>query len=173
MPTSRVGTRPRPPIEAHGPSTVRRAAAGFTLMELLVVLALIAAVLAVTPPLIGQALPGVELKAAARRTVAGLRLARTEAIRSGRDAAFTLDVEGRSFRVDGDYRSGRLPKDIRVRLEAAERETDGDRMGAIRFFPDGSSTGGLIVLAREGRGYEVGVNWLTGAIRMAPCEACP
>ncbi|AGA88924.1 general secretion pathway protein H [Thioflavicoccus mobilis 8321] len=145
---------------------------GFTLIELLVVLALMGAILAITPPLIGKALPGVELKAAARRTAAGLRLARAEAIRSGRDAAFILDVEAHRFRVDGDYRAGQIPADIALRVQVAERETSADDVGAIRFFPDGSSTGGVVVLARDDRGYEVGVNWLTGRIRMVPCEDC-
>jgi len=150
---------------------LRRSKMGFTLIELLVVLALIGAIMAITPPLIRAALPGVELKAAARRTVSGLRLAREEAIRTGRDAALTLNVEERSFRVDGGYRPAKLPDDISVRLEAAEREMSDDQTGAIRFFADGSSTGGVIVLARDGRGYQVGVNWLTGRTRIATWEA--
>ncbi len=66
---------------------------GFTLVELLVVLAIAGLLLAVTPPLISAAMPGVELKAAARRTAGALRLAREVAIASGRDAAWVIDVE--------------------------------------------------------------------------------
>ncbi|MEA3278177.1 MAG: GspH/FimT family pseudopilin [Pseudomonadota bacterium] len=144
---------------------------GFTLLELLVVLAIATLLLAVTPPLITAALPGVELKAAARRTTAGLRLAREEAIRRGRDASLVLDVEARSFEVEGDFRAVRLPDDVTLRLVAAESEMLSDQVGAIRFFPDGSSTGGRIVLSREGKGYQVGVEWLTGRIRMIEWEA--
>lgn len=149
---------------------LRPARPGFTLIELLVVLALAGAMLAIAPPLISAAFPGVELKAAARRTAAGLRLAREEAIRSGRDAAFTLDLAGRSFRVDGDYRPARLPERVQLRMEIAESEQLDPQIGAIRFFPDGSSTGGVILLARGDSGYRVGVDWLTGRIRIAPWD---
>lgn len=136
----------------------------------MVVLAIAALLLAVTPPLITSAIPGVELKASARRVAAGLRLAREEAIRSGSDAAFTLDLEKRTFEVDGGFRNGKLPEGLKLKLEAAEREMLSDQAGAIRFFPDGSSTGGRIILARDGAGYQVGVQWLTGRIRMAAWE---
>jgi general secretion pathway protein H len=147
------------------PSTL---APGFTLLELLVVLALATLLLALAPPLITSALPGVELKAAARRVTSGLRLAREEAIRSGRDRAFLIDVEERLIEVEGGYRSTSLPQDLDVKLEAAEQEMISDQAGGVRFFPDGSSTGGRIVLSDGKRGYQIGVQWLTGRIRMTP-----
>lgn len=145
--------------------------AGFTLLELLVVLAIAALLLAATPPLISSAIPGIELKASARRVTAGLRLAREEAIRSGRDVAFTLDLEAKTFKVDGPFRETKLPKGLKLKLEAAETEMLNDQTGAVRFYPDGSSTGGRIVLALEDRGYQVGVQWLTGHVLMASWEA--
>jgi len=144
--------------------------AGFTLLELMVVLAIATLLLAIAPPLITSALPGVELKAAARRVTAGLRLAREEAIRSGRDATFVIDVDSRVFEVEGGYRRSNLPEDLEVKLEAAEQEMLNDHTGGVRFYPDGSSTGGRVVLARGDRGYQVGVQWLTGRIRMEPWE---
>lgn len=144
---------------------------GFTLLELMVVLAIATLLLALAPPLIGSAIPGVELKAAARRVVSGLRLTREEAIRSGRDAAFTIDVEARAFQVDGGYRRAQLPEGLDLKLEAAEAEMLSDHAGAVRFYPDGSSTGGRIVLARDDKGYQVGVEWLTGRVRIVPWEA--
>lgn len=149
------------------PSTLSQ---GFTLLELVVVLAIAALLLAVTPPLITSAFPGVELKASARRVAAGLRLAREEAIRSGGDIAFTLDLEARAFEVDGGFRDGKLPEGLELRLEAAETEMINEHKGAVRFFPDGSSTGGRIILAYEERGFQVGIEWLTGRIRMAAWE---
>ena len=144
---------------------------GFTLLELHVVLALAALLLTITPPLITAALPGVELKSSARRIAAGLRLAREEAIRSGRDVAFTLDVEERVFEIDGGFRRTSLPGGLDLKLTAAESEMTDDQVGAVRFFPDGSSTGGRIVVSSDDRGWQVGVQWLTGRIRLAPWEA--
>ena len=139
----------------------------FTLIELLVVMALAALLMAAAPPLITAALPGVELKAGARRVVSGLRLARETAIRNGDPVGFIIDVEGRTVKIEGDFPQRSLPKNAVVKLVAAQSEMQGDDIGAIRFFPDGSSTGGRIFLGREGRGgYQIGVTWLTGRIQM-------
>jgi general secretion pathway protein H len=40
-------------------------------------------------------------------------------------------------------------------------------VGAIRFNPDGSSTGGRIVLADGNRKVAVGVEWLSGRVSVA------
>jgi general secretion pathway protein H len=143
---------------------------GFTLLELVVVLALATALIALVPPLISAAIPGVELKSSARRVAAGMRLAREEAIRTGRDIAFTLDLEGRSYQVDGPFRRVTLPAGLDIKMTAAESEMEEGRGGAVRFFPDGSSTGGRVILARNDTGWQVGVQWLTGRIQVAPWE---
>lgn len=126
--------------------------------------------LAVGPPLISASMPGVELKAAARRTAGALRLAREIAITRGRDAAWVVDVEANRYRIDGDRRTGSFPKGLDIELVAAEAEMRSDDVGAIRFFPDGSSTGGRVILKRGDSGYQVGVNWLTGRILIADWE---
>lgn len=143
---------------------------GFTLLELVVVLALATVLIAIVPPLITAAIPGIELKSSARRVAAGLRLAREEAIRRDRDIAFTLDLEERTYQVDGGFRLIQLPEAIDLKLTAAESEMQDKQVGAVRFYPDGSSTGGRIIIAREDIGWQVGVQWLTGRILMAPWE---
>jgi len=143
---------------------------GFTLLELLVVLALATALIALVPPLIATAIPGTELKASARKVAAGLRLAREEAIRSGRDVAFVLDLEEHSYHIEGAFRRILLPQSLNLRLEVAETEMNRDQSGAIRFFPDGSSTGGRIILEHDGSGWQIGAQWLTGRIETAPWQ---
>ena len=145
--------------------------AGFTLVELLVVLAIAGLMLAATPPLISSVLPGVELKAAARRTASALRLTREIAVAEGHDAAWVIDVKANRYRIEGDNRGGSLPDGIDVQLIAARDEMRNERVGAIRFFPDGSSTGGRVILKRGDRGWQVGVNWLTGRILIADWKA--
>ena len=81
-----------------------------------------------------------------------------------------MDVEKRRFEIDGG--TGRdLPEGIGVKLFTARSELlDGDR-GRIRFFPDGSSTGGRVTLASGERRYFVDVDWLTGLVRVRSGDA--
>jgi general secretion pathway protein H len=160
-------------ILRRSPRSARAPGLGFTLVELLVVLALAALLMTAVPPLFSAAFPGIELKAAARRTMASLRLARETAIRTGTDTALVVDVEARRLELSG-FRTVLLPHRLRIGLNVATREQIDEKRGAIRFFPDGSSTGGVITLARGDSqgdsGFQVGVNWLTGRVRMAPLE---
>lgn len=161
----------RPHLNGAG----RVARSGFTLVEVLVVLAIAGLMLAVTPPLLSGALPGLELKGAARRTASALRLTRELAIAEGRPAAWMIDIANNAYRIDGRGRDGRLPGGIALELVAAADEMASETQGAIRFFPDGTSTGGRVILKRgepgRERGYQVGVNWLTGRVLIADWAA--
>jgi general secretion pathway protein H len=141
---------------------MRPAAAGFTLIELLVAFAIMALGALVAVPFLSDPTPGARVRAAARELVAGLREARSEAILRNREVVVTLDLETRSFQLGGEQRRRALPSDIELSLVAAEVERLGERAANIRFFPDGSSTGGRIRLAKSGQLYEVAVPWLTG-----------
>lgn len=136
-------------------------------MELLVVLAIMVFVLAVVPPLVAAAFPGVELKGAARQVAAGLRTARERALAVRADATFEIDIEEHWFRVaGGEDRRTEIPTRLAVHLVTADQELASQTRGSIRFFPDGSSTGGRVTLSYGERGYDIGVDWLTGRIRI-------
>jgi general secretion pathway protein H len=138
---------------------------GFTLVELLVVLAVMALVLMVAGPMVSNALPGAQLKTAARDLAAGLRYTRNRAISTNRSTAFLLDTEARRYRVEGEPEVRTLPAEFAVSILTARSELEDARTGRIRFFPDGSSTGGEITLSNGARTYRVTVDWLMGRIR--------
>ena len=138
--------------------------AGLTLLELLVVLSIMAIVAAVAGPYIAGGVSGSELKGAARQLAAGLRLARSEALSTRREARLVVDLERHTFQVDGDAREHALPKDAGLKLFTAQNDLVSDRVGAIRFYPDGGSNGGRITIAAGERKYEVDVDWLTGRV---------
>ena len=144
---------------------MRRRARGFTLVELLVVMAIAAVVMTAVPTLFSAAFPGLEMKSAARRTAATLRLARESAIRRGEETTVLVDLEQHRLTLAG-YRALSLPERLSLRLDAASSELIDEQRGAIRFFPDGSSTGGRLVLSYNGHGYQIGVIWLTGRIEL-------
>ncbi len=140
------------------------ASRGFTLIELLVVLAIMALIFSLSIPLITNAFPGAELKAAAREIATGLRQARSQAITRNREVGFTLDVERGLYRIGGDGELQELPAKLEIELITARSLRLDEATGTIRFFPDGGATGGGIRLAHGERDYHVMVDWLTGRI---------
>ena len=140
------------------------AAAGFSLLELLIVLMLMAIIAAVTLPIFGPGVSTTDLKRAAREIAAGLRLARSQAIAQRTEATLELDVAARAFRVLPDTRVHSMPEGIELKLYTAQRDLISDQVGAVRFFPDGGSTGGRITLAAGERKFDVDVDWLTGRV---------
>lgn len=148
----------------RGESKYPRTGAGFTLLELLVVLALMAMIYSLAAPMISAGLPGAELKGAARQLAAGLRKARSQAVTQKKEAVLTLDVEQHHFEVSGDNHSYALPAKLEISLYTAQSELLRDKVGSIRFFPDGSSTGGRISVAIGERKYHVNIDWLTGQV---------
>lgn len=138
---------------------------GFTLIELMLVIVLIAMSYVLVPRYLFSGVSGADLKASSRDIAAGLRMARAEAVTSRRDAALVLDMDKRNFTVAGGTRQ--LPEAVELKLFTAQSEIVSERRGAIRFFPDGSSTGGRITVASGERKYEVDVDWLTGRVTIA------
>jgi general secretion pathway protein H len=137
---------------------------GFTLLELLVVLAIIGAVLALVSGFALRGQPGLDVDIAARAVADALRQARSHAVLQNRDQLFALDVEERLFRIDGQRAPVQMDKDIELTFHSARSEVMSETIGQIRFFPDGSATGGRIGLTLDGRHVEVKVDWLTGLV---------
>ena len=137
---------------------------GFTLIELIVVLAIMALMLVIAAPYASNALPGVTLTSAAHVAAAGLRTARSLAISRNREVAFTLDVAAHRFTVDDGRATRSLDEALDITLETARSELGDETVGTIRFFSDGSSTGGRVTLALDERDYHVDVDWLTGRV---------
>jgi general secretion pathway protein H len=136
---------------------------GFTLLELLVVLAIIGLVVALVPGFVLRNHPQLDVEAAARAIADGLRQARSEAVLRNRPQAFALDVEERVFRT-GDRTPVRIDAGIALSFRTARSELLDEGTGRIRFFPDGSSTGGLIRAARGDARADVRSDWLTGLV---------
>lgn len=140
--------------------------AGFSLIELLVVLAVMGFVLVLV---IGYKPPwssALGMRGTAAEIASGLRLARSQAIADNRPIDFTLDLAGHRYRIGGDPPK-QLPTKLLIGLLTVNGEKRSARLGDIRFNPDGSSTGGRITLADGERRMAVGVDWLTGRVRVA------
>ena len=152
---------------------MRRRQRGFTLLEVLVALVIGVLLVSITPPLLSGMSGTTELRGAARQLAAGLRNARNEAVTRQQEAVLLLDLAGRRFAVSGDSREVALPNSIELHLYTAQSERLDREKGRIRFFPDGSSTGGAITVSGPKLTYRVNVDWLTGAIAIVEQEARP
>ncbi|WP_375056551.1 GspH/FimT family pseudopilin [Zobellella sp. DQSA1] len=135
---------------------------GFTLLELLVVLTISTLALAVALPRFAALLPGAELKSYSRQTAALLRLARSQAIATGEEVALLFDREARQTLLTGRPAPYPWPERIELVLSAVTDSPPAPQ--EMTFYPDGTSSGGTLVVAGSGQRYRIEVHWLTGRV---------
>ena len=136
--------------------------AGFTLLELLLVLAIMALVAAFAMPLATRPAGDATLVATARKLANDMRMARAAAIRDNTERTLTLDLAQRRFWVDGLTGASPIASGIAVDFVTVQSERLSARKGRLRFFVDGSATGGNVVLRSGGRTVTVKLDWMTG-----------
>ena len=146
-------------------SSARQTAAGFTLVELLIVFTLLVALTAALAPLLIPS-PTRALRASASEIATTLRETRRQAQAHQMRQRFLVDTESGKFGIE-DTRTWRaLPEDMNVQLTTGRSLLTGRTSGGIDFFPDGSSTGGRVALSIDDHSLRVDIEWLTGRIRV-------
>ncbi len=138
------------------------AARGFTLVELLVVFAIMALVVGLVPMAYERMNQGAQYRDAVRTVFSDLRLARAAALARGQEVAFTIDLARRSYGIAGAA-AHTLPEPLQLRATVADRDIAPQGTASIRFLPSGGATGGSIeILRAPGSGTRLRVDWLTG-----------
>jgi len=140
---------------------------GFTLLEMVAVLAIIAMLAAILLPGAPRGTTRPRLEAYAIETATLLKADRTAAMRRNTQIAAQIDAPGRAIRSGASGRIVRIPDDVAVQAMLPQTCNERPARSTISFFATGMSCGGTIVLSRLGAGYEVRVNWLTGGIEVA------
>ena len=147
-----------------------KSAAGFTLIEVVCVLAIIALLASLVLPAIPRSTSHARLEAYALEVAALLTADRNAAIRRHTEIATALDPNAREIHSGAGADRIQLPRD--VAFDALLAETcNGRKAGAtIHFFPSGMSCGGTVQLRRGYVGYQVRVNWLTGGVEVVSSD---
>jgi general secretion pathway protein H len=139
-------------------------AQGFTLIELLVVIAIAALMLTLVLPTGQHRRQHDALSTGAHEIASALRLTRSRAIAANQPTSFVVDVATGFYRPAGASAAVPMPAGSHVTLYTAEEEALSDGVGTIRFYPDGSSSGGGIAISLGRERVQVLVDWLTGGV---------
>jgi general secretion pathway protein H len=139
---------------------------GLTLIETMVVLAVIGFILTLALPMMSGGQGRSELRMAATAISTALRAVRSRAIAENHEEIFLVDTDRTRYRPRGGAAVS-LPPSIRLTLFTTTQEQLSPGIGAIRFYADGSSTGGGMTLTRGNAHYDILVDWLTGRISLS------
>ncbi len=141
------------------PTSRTEAQAGFTLLELLAVLVILALSATAVMSVGRSSLESARVRSFLVEAEALFRDARTTAITTHAQTAVLIDVNGRRLSLEGG-RSLDMPQG--VTLDAKVAAPKGDGLPAVRFYPSGTSSGGDLAFGFRGRNYGLRINWLTG-----------
>ena len=128
--------------------------AGMTLLEALVVMGLMALVATLAFPSFEHTLGYLQLREATGTIVANLRMARSDAVRGAQEIDFKVATDGKSYGwSEGEARQ--VPGHVVLRTANGQ---------SIRFYSDGTTSGGELEASADGRRVAIGVDEATGAV---------
>ena len=139
---------------------------GFTLLEMVCVLALIALMAAVLLPFVPRNTSRSRLQGYVLQTAALLKEDRNAAIRRGTGVATLVDAGSHTIRSGSNADIIRIPDDVHFETLLPRTCNQREALSTISFFASGMSCGGAVALTRADVGYEIRVNWLTGRVEI-------
>ena len=141
---------------------------GFTLLELMAAITIAALVLGVSIPATMRMYGSMQYHGAVKDVVAVLTAARYGAISTGDFQDVLINAQVGELSLNEKVR--KLPSAMKLEVVAA-RELNRDGVGVIRFYSDGSSSGGVVRLEHErGMEVEVQVGWLLGRVDLCKSD---
>ncbi len=144
---------------------MRRSVSGVTLLELIVVLALLAVLSVAAAPMVGKGMGTIDQRNAAQKVATLFKAARNEAV--AKRIETVVAINPKALTVKGhDREAVQLPEGVTVDLTTTEKEKIDDDSAGIRFYPDGGSSGGRVVIKKKERALRIDIDWLTGRVRV-------
>jgi general secretion pathway protein H len=143
---------------------------GFTLSEMLVVLAILALTAALSLPVTRQSVATQDFNSFSRSLAGLLREARLQAVSRNRETAVTFDFNQRVATFVGKQNENVLrrisiPETVTIAAVTARGDVSSESV-TFRFFADGGATGGQIQLTSGSLARSIEINWLTGNISL-------
>jgi general secretion pathway protein H len=145
------------------PSQVR----GFTLIELTVVLLIVVLGFSVIGTNISSGDQSTQLKAVARDLISAFRYARGQALISRQEVFVAINLAENSYIISNRDKTHHFSDEIELSLVIAQEEFKQDEVAQIRFYADGSSSGGRVTMEWGNLLYKIDVNWLSGKVDYA------
>lgn len=147
-------------------------AAGFTLLELVVVLVIAGLLFSLGGPSVGALYDTMQYREAVREIVSAAKNGRRDAFASGQPLDLLIDTDRNLFALTNQAHSvdklkfQTLPESLDIRVVYAAEVSPQSGLAAIRFYPAGGSSGGEITMARpNGGGVHLTIDWLLGDVK--------
>lgn len=136
---------------------------GFSLLELLVVLAILVMASVAWPLASPRFFPKQQLRSTAMTIVQALRSSRTIAISSNRTT--TIKMSPSATQINDSLRTYLLPTGIQARLTTLGKPTPKE---SIQFYSDGTSDGGYLQFLSQSGMAQIRVSPVTGRVELLP-----
>jgi general secretion pathway protein H len=150
-------------------------AGGFTLIELILVLAVVSLVLAIAYPSMSRGRMAFHLRGVGRDVINTVRMARETAVTEQKVIQMLIDAQARQVTLSDDVgdeaRTYQLPDDVQIQGLTPAGEPLTEEPMKIRFLPNGSSDDALVMLkAESGAVLRIVLDPITGSARMLTSE---
>jgi len=137
---------------------------GFSMIETLAALAILALVIGSSSLLLAPPSPRLRVEAAARGLCAAMRATRARAIASDAELTLAIDLQRKSYASPAVVETA-FPNDATIELSVAASPRADRGQAEVLFYPSGRATGADIAIIVAGKRARVEVNWLTGETR--------
>ena len=132
----------------------------------MVVMAIAGFAIAVVVPRLGHAIGSQKYKNAMREMMVLMRAAREDAQQESRTTELWLNVDEKTFGRKSSSKIHHLPATSKINFETFEQGLMNESTGVVRFYPDGTSSGGEIATDFDGLTMSLRVSWITGRIQL-------
>lgn len=146
----------------------RYSSQGFTLLEMMIVLTIAGLLVAVSVPSAAKLYQSMVYRGAVGDARALIEAARYQALTQGKSIDVLIQPETRRISIGSNLADvDPLPEALSLRVTSAAELQRDSQTAVIRFYPDGSSSGGSISIVRNSSGGStLHVGWLLGRVSL-------